>query len=112
MSENKNSSKGLIFTIILLIFVIIGMSIYILYDKGIIFKQEEAKSVETKEETDTNKTKDLNINSGLVQGLFNLVNVDSLAMNWKMENGTTVEKMSYLEKFTLAINAIKNKKLQ
>ena len=111
----KKSKKGVI-AIVFLLLVIIGLVGYILYDKGIIFKQESSAQIqgEANANSSENKTDEkisLDIKSGLVQGLYNLVNYDAAGMNWKEKNGTTAEDMSYLEKFSLAIQQVHTENL-
>lgn len=50
--EGKKDNKGLVAVIILLILVIIGMGLYIAYDKGIIFSDDTDKTT-TEEKNDT-----------------------------------------------------------
>ena len=107
----RKSKKGVI-AIVFLLLVIIGLVGYILYDKGIIFKQEDNTQSQSEvnsnpSENNTNEKVSLDIKSGLVQGLFNIVNVDEVSLKWKEKNGTTAEDMSYEEKLFLAISYIK-----
>ena len=56
----KKKNTGLIVTIIILILIIVGMGVYIAYDKGVIFKtsadvEEKKGRTKTRRNTKTNR---------------------------------------------------------
>lgn len=58
MEEKKKKNKGLVVVIILLVLVILGMGIFILYDKEIIFSKEKEVKEEKKKEVEKEKKKE------------------------------------------------------
>lgn len=71
--DKKENSKGMIAIIIVLGLIIVGMGFYIAYDKGMIFASSEKEEKEPVKEEQTG-TKKLDIQSSLVQSLYNKVN--------------------------------------
>jgi len=108
--EEKSSHKGVIIGIIVFIlFIVLGIGTYILYDKGIIFPDEKAVE-EKKLKDDTNdkkidkkeQLKEVEVDSE-IENLFNLVHYGTnseIYTNKKMN----VADMSEEYKFTLAHN--------
>lgn len=123
--EEKNaikndSNKGLNIVVILLIFVIIGMVVYMLYDKGLLnkFTDNQKEENNTSEEVETAKEEELDVNGSLVQQLYrnimtyDLVSIDIL--NSIRENGfikasdITSEQKNYFAYRQVAISDIKS----
>lgn len=80
--EKKKSSIGYIIVIILLF---LGFGGYILVDQGIIKLDVFNKKEEVKEEKKEDKKEELDINSRLVQNLYNMVTtkgINSFSTNW------------------------------
>lgn len=111
--EEKSSHKGLIIGIIVfLLFIVLGIGAYILYDKGIIFPDE--KAVEEKKSTDDNKDKKIDKKDkkeqfkevevdSQIENLFNLVHYDTNSEIYTNKKMTT-DSMSEEYKFALAYN--------
>ena len=85
----KKINKGLVIIIIIFALIILVLIGYICYDKGIIFNKSEISSTETENEKKSNSTteettkeENLDINSRLVQYLYNLVSNDTDNYNW------------------------------
>ncbi|MBQ3469118.1 MAG: hypothetical protein IJH18_03620 [Bacilli bacterium] len=74
--EEKKKGKGLVVFVVILILIILGLVGYILYDKGIILSPKEEPKVE-KEEVKKEEKEELDIDSRLVQYLYNMVTEDS-----------------------------------
>lgn len=66
----KNSSKGYVVVIVILLLINIAMVLYMIYDKGLIFSKDKVDNQKT-EEIIENKQEDIDINSALVQNLLN-----------------------------------------
>ena len=108
----KKPNIGKIIFIIIFI-ILIGVIGYLTFTR-IIERQNKVENQvqETKQDTQNEvveiKEIDLDINSGLAQSLFNLVNLDTVPMTWKQVNGVTAEEMTYEDKFKLALNATRS----
>ena len=79
----KKSNKGVILLIIFLILIILALVGYICYDKGIIFNNTQEQEVE--DNTQNNKTEELDINSRMIQELYHKVSTTSTGgcyANW------------------------------
>ena len=110
--ETEGKKKiGLTNILLVLIFIVlIGIIGYLTFTR-VIEHTNKQNSEQTNQKQDNDSTKvvekELDINSGLVQNLYKLVNVDTVHMRWKDDKGVSAEEMSYEDKFTLAIEAIK-----
>ncbi len=102
MEEKKKSNKGLIVVIIILVITLLSLGGYVLVDKGIIKigTKEDNKIIEKE---DTKGEEQLDINSRLVQTLYNQVTtgITSCQRNWIYRDAEGKEKDEfYAEKAT------------
>lgn len=114
MKEKKKSNKGLIVVIIILVIALLSLGGYVLIDKDIIKigTKEDNKIIEKEE---TKSEKQLDINSRLVQTLYNQVTtgITSCQRNWiyrskegKVKDEFYVEKATEEEKMNFVGNII------
>lgn len=79
----KKSNKGLVISLVIFILATIGLGVYLAYDKGLLDfikpKVKENKNEETKKEI---KDEELDINSRLVQNLYNEVSKETENPTW------------------------------
>ena len=110
----KNSSKKYTILFGIIFIILIGIIGYLTFtrimESNRLFKKEDNQQQIQAQEVKAIE-KDLDIKSGLVQNLFKLVNVDTVHMKWKDGLGVSAEEMSYEDKFSLAIAAIKNSRV-
>ena len=100
MREDKKKGNGLVVVIILLILVIVGLALYICYDKGIVFKKEvsdktvkEEKKKKAEENTITNLT-DADVSSIISQlDVYN----SYFSGNYPINNVSELSNQSILE---------------
>ena len=71
--EEKRKGKGLVILVILLVVVILGLVGYICYDKGLILSKKSQVENKNEKAVNTEKEEELDINSRLVQSLYNKV---------------------------------------
>ena len=71
--EEKRKGKGLVILVILLVVVVLGLVGYICYDKGLILSKKSQVENKNEKVVNTEKEEELDINSRLVQELYNRV---------------------------------------
>ena len=80
--EEKRKGKGLVVLVILLVVVILGLVGYICYDKGIILSKKSQVENKNEKVVNTEKEEELDINSRLVQSLYNKVKPAGTEGTW------------------------------
>ena len=91
--EEKKKGKGSLIVIILLVIVILGLVGYICYDKGVILKTntKEVEDKNVKKDSNEEKEENLDINSRLVQSLYNKVAInDECLSGYLYEDNETI----------------------
>ena len=110
MKQNKNGNKGLIVFLVLLILIILGLVGYICYDKKLIFNDNKVTSSSNK----LGKEQSLDINSRLVQTLYNSVTpIDESCFRYSIygmvqDNDYIVDEVSEKDKMALVKHNLKN----
>ncbi len=77
----QRSNKGLIIGLVISIILLLGLGCYVVYDKDLLhLKKETSNDIQTPKEE--NEVKELDINSRLVQTLYNKVSSETEESNW------------------------------
>lgn len=78
--KNKKNGKGMVASLVLALVVILGLVMYICYDKGILFTKNQETTVNKKNENEIEESEiqeqTVDINSELVQNLYNIFRMD------------------------------------
>lgn len=108
----KKNNKGFIFLIIILLAIILGMGIYIAYDKGIIFASVEKETNKNKNEdkvesneknNDHEEVKELDLSKCLNNSQVNYSNASDVAGNYGLSMEINPDKKSISLKIDWAI---------
>ena len=114
MEQSKKKNKGLIVFLVLLILIILGLVGYICYDKKLIFNDNKAVSTSNKLGNKLEKEQNLDINSRLVQTLYNSVTSrNEFCSKYSIygtvkENDYIVDEVSEKDKMALVQHNLKN----
>lgn len=80
--NNSKNDKGLIIVLVIMIVVILGLVLYIMYDKGILLSSsKEEVLVKEKGNSNNKEEEDVDINSDIVQNLYNIFRVDTWGLS-------------------------------
>lgn len=113
MEKNKKKKNVLIIFLILLILLVLGLVGYICYDKNLIFNDNKAVSTSNKLGNKLEKEQKLDINSRLVQTLYNSVTPsDHSCFRYSIygmvqDNDYIAAEVPELDKMTLVANNLK-----